>query len=280
MIIHRHRSFEEYTNRARRLEPVYAARRELERELQRPHRAAFTVPGFCYPARQMVDFVVDFAHAHGDAVNWREWLVCPVTRLNNRSRAALHLLDCEVGLTPDEAAYITEQISPLHRHLAGTHHRLTGSEFLGAATPRGQSDQRGIRNEDLSCLSFPDRSFDVVMSFDCLEHLPDAEVGIREICRVLKPGGRLMWSVPFRRDLGDNLVRASLATDGSVVHHEPAEYHGDPLNPGGCLCFTHFGWQMLDQVRAAGFRDAYAVSFWSDVFGYLGTEQFMFFAVR
>jgi SAM-dependent methyltransferase len=280
MIIHRLRSFDEYAALAQRLEPVYAARRSLEQSLQQPHRSAFDVRGYSYPARQMVDFRVDFPHSHGGVVNWREWLVCNVTLLNNRLRAALHLLDLEIGLLPDDTVYLTEQLSPLYRHLAPRHPRLIGSEFLGEATPRGESTADGIRNEDLTRLSFPDSSLDVVMTFDCLEHLPDVEPCLRELGRVLKPGGRMMWSVPFRRDLERSLIRASLGADGQVVHHEPPEYHGDPLNPAGCLCFRHFGWEMLDQVRAAGFRDAYALTYWSDAFGYLGTEQFMFFAVR
>jgi hypothetical protein len=37
---------------------------------------------------------------------------------------------------------------------------------------------------------------------------------------------------------------------------------------------------MLDEVRRAGFRDAYALAYWSDMFGYLGTEQFVFVATK
>ena len=58
----------------------------------------------------------------------------------------------------------------------------------------------------------------------------------------------------------------------------PPEYHGDPLVASGVLCLTHFGWEMLDDVRAAGFKDAYAVLFYSAMFGYVGGEQVMFVA--
>lgn len=279
MIIHRLRSFDEYTRHRERMQPVFQARADIELALQRPHKAAFAVRGFSYPAREMVEFQADFAHSHNGVVNWREWLICPVTGLNNRTRAAVHLLDSELGTTPDEHVYVTEQVTSLHRFLATRYPRLTGSEYLGAAIPRGHCDRRGVRNEDLTCLSFPDRSYDVVMSFDCLEHVPEATAAFREIVRILRPGGRLLWTVPFRSDLEANLVRATVAADGTVVHHHPAEYHEDPLDPRGCLCYTHFGWEMLRQVRAAGFRDAYALTYWSDVFGYLGVEQCAFVAV-
>jgi hypothetical protein len=110
--------------------------------------------------------------------------------------------------------------------------------------------------------------------------MPDFATGMKEVARVVKPGGRLMWSVPFRSDLERNLRRATLEENGSIIHHEPPEFHGDPINSDGCLCFTHFGWEMLEQVTNAGFKQAYALAYWSDIFGYLGGEQFIFVAQK
>jgi SAM-dependent methyltransferase len=280
MIIHRIRTFPEYVRHAGRMEPAYAFRRAFEHNLQKCHHTAFTVPGFSYPARRMVDFVADFAHGNDGLVNWREWLICPVTNLNNRLRAALHLLDSELGLRDDESTYITEQVTPFYEHLDKRQRHIVGSEYLGATLARGDFTASGIRNEDLTCLSFADESFDVVLSFDCLEHMPDFTGALRQMARVLRPGGRMMWTVPFRRDLERNLIRASIGPDGTLIHHHPPEYHGDPINRDGCLCFTHFGWEMFDQVRSAGFRDTYALAYWSDVFGYLGVEQLVFIATK
>lgn len=38
-------------------------------------------------------------------------------------------------------------------------------------------------------LPFPDNSFDLVTSYQMLEHVPDPELGLQEMLRVLKPGG-------------------------------------------------------------------------------------------
>jgi len=46
-------------------------------------------------------------------------------------------------------------------------------------------------------LPFPDSSFDVVMSYDVLEHVTDPFQSARELSRVLKPGGVLHVNVPF-----------------------------------------------------------------------------------
>ena len=54
------------------------------------------------------------------------------------------------------------------------------------------------------------------------------------------------------------------------------EYHGDPLNAEGCLCFQHFGWEMLQQVKQAGFARVWALLYHSRDYGYLGNEQIQF----
>lgn len=47
-------------------------------------------------------------------------------------------------------------------------------------------------------LPFPDNGFDLVLSHEVLEHVQDDQAAIREIVRVLRPGGRLVLFVPNR----------------------------------------------------------------------------------
>ncbi len=45
-------------------------------------------------------------------------------------------------------------------------------------------------------LPFGDRSFDVVMSFDVFEHIPDSDAHLREVARVLRPRGAYVLQTP------------------------------------------------------------------------------------
>lgn len=47
-------------------------------------------------------------------------------------------------------------------------------------------------------LPFSDESFDVVVSTEVIEHTPNPRRAISELCRVLKPGGILIVTVPSR----------------------------------------------------------------------------------
>jgi 2-polyprenyl-3-methyl-5-hydroxy-6-metoxy-1,4-benzoquinol methylase len=50
----------------------------------------------------------------------------------------------------------------------------------------------------LEALPFADASFDVVVSTEVVEHLPQPVDGMRELVRVLRPGGRLVVTTPNR----------------------------------------------------------------------------------
>jgi SAM-dependent methyltransferase len=53
----------------------------------------------------------------------------------------------------------------------------------------GYSDCVHLSAADAECLPFPDAGFDAVLSFGVLHHTPDTCRGVRELHRMLKPGG-------------------------------------------------------------------------------------------
>lgn len=145
-------------------------RRPAERCLTRPAHA-FDVAGICYPCQRTTAFGVGWEYAYEvDGVlvpNWREHLVCPSCRLNNRMRATLHLLDVYVGLSGNARIFLTEQVTEFHRHLHGRFPRLVGNELLEDGTPPGGTNSAGVRNEDLARLSFSEGAFDALLSLTC-----------------------------------------------------------------------------------------------------------------
>lgn len=192
--------------------------------------------------------------------NLRESGTCPHCGASNRQRQMAWMLRREFGadafgplaVPAGVSVYNTEANGPLHRRLH-TYPGYQCSEYWGDKAAFGELVE-GIRNEDLQALSFASASFDVVLSSDVLEHMPHPYRAHGEIYRVLKPGGRHIFTVPYGEAMIRDQVRASLV-DGKVVHHLEALYHGDPVRPGeGILVWTIFGLEMLVRLNEIGFE--------------------------
>jgi SAM-dependent methyltransferase len=64
-------------------------------------------------------------------------------------------------------------------------------QMLRRARTRLKSSRPSFVTADLSALPFADASFDGVTCGYVLEHLPDPRMGLAELSRVMKPGGRM-----------------------------------------------------------------------------------------
>lgn len=279
MKIFRLKNFDEYKSHVQKNELNYKMINEYESKILNTRKKEFTVPGVSYPANKYVNFKVDYLYGDGKNINLRERLVCPITQLNNRLRSCVHLIDIEISPYPESVIYITEQVTPLFSYLKPRFPNLIGSEFLGPNLQPG-SVHNSIRHEDMTNLSFGNESIEYYLSFECFEHIPFYKKAITEIYRVLKPGGVFLATFPFHKDAQNNQIRAIVDDEGNIKHLMEPEYHGDPVNGQGILCYTVFGWEVLDEFRKAGFKEVYNILLWSDVFGYLGGEQLYFVAKK
>ena len=63
---------------------------------------------------------------------------------------------------------------------------------------------------DILNIPVPDKSFDVILCTEVIEHIPDPISAIKEISRILKPGGSLLITAPLQ----------------SGLHQEPFHFYG------------------------------------------------------
>lgn len=139
---------------------------------------------------------------------------------------------------------------PLVQWLRRRSRSLQCSEYFDDVEPGAQRD--GVRCEDVQRLGFADASFDLVTHTEVFEHVPDDAAGFAEILRVLRPGGRMVFTVPLI-ERPATVERARLR-EGVLEHLLPPTYHTDLLRGAGqVLCFRDYGLDITARVRAAGF---------------------------
>ncbi len=114
------------------------------------------------------------------------------------------------------------------------------------------SRDRDVPSEDLSSLSYEDETFDYVLTSDTLEHVPDFDDAMLEIRRVLKPGGKHIFTIPVIWERATRR-RAELTANG-IRHDLPPSYHAGPQpNQSDYLVFNEFGGDVVEKVRSLGF---------------------------
>lgn len=276
------RSFAEYCALIKVIGDDILTRRRVESALIKHESANFFVEGFCAVCGSESTFNTSFMYSYELAEdakpipNWREHLDCVKCGFTNRIRAALHILYSRMRPPVSADIYITEESTRLFQVLRAQFPKLVGSEYLGDQVQLG-ARKNGLRNEDLTKLTFADESFDFVLSFDVMEHVSDDIAALREVFRCLKPGGTFLFAAPFSKDRQTKVVRAVLQHDGTIEHILPAEYHGNPVDhENGALCFRYFAWDLVSDMKAVGFQDPQILHYWSRDYAYFGVEQFIF----
>jgi SAM-dependent methyltransferase len=84
------------------------------------------------------------------------------------------------------------------RMLSATRARAIGIDYDRRTLVKIRAEDARLVQADATRLPLPPASIDQVVSFETLEHVPDARALVHELRRVLKPGGRLMLSTPNR----------------------------------------------------------------------------------
>ena len=163
----------------------------------------------------------------------------------------------EIGSLARSHVYEASSRGPLVDWLRTHAGKVTCSEYFDGVAAGEMVD--GVQCQDLQRLTYGTATFDVSTSTEVFEHVPDDARGFSELQRVLRPGGRLVFSVPLSSEAA-TVERARL-NNGAVEHLLPPEYHGDRIRgQGRVLAYRNYGMDILDRVRAAGFSDVRVVT--------------------
>jgi ubiquinone/menaquinone biosynthesis C-methylase UbiE len=161
------------------------------------------------------------------------------------------VLEVGVGLGADHVEWATAGprsltgIDLTPRAVAQTRERL---ELFGLTSR--------LLTGDAEHLPFDDASFDVVYSYGVLHHTPDTPAAIREVARVLRPGGTARIMIYHAH----SLVGAMLWTRYALLRGRPGrslrEVYAEHLESPGTKAYT------VDEARAmfAGFRSVHIES--------------------
>ena len=195
-----------------------------------------------------------YVHRHAELETFnREAFSCPKCDASDRDRLMAIFLDAILpSLAKGGGIRLTDfaPSDPLSRKIS----RNPLIEYRTADLYRNDVQDR----IDLTDISYPDESTDIFICSHMFEHIPDDRKAMRELYRILKPGG-----------FGLVLVPLAVGVD---------ETHEDATIVGDALRWKYFG--MGDHVRHYGKRDFVerltAAGFVVDQLGikYFGRETF------
>ena len=233
-------------------------------------REAFYYYGKCSVCNTVQPMVVDYRFAEEEngrkKPNWRERLICANCGCNSRQRFMIGKIFG--GYMPGMKILMYESTSAVYQKLSREIPDITGFEYGGIGFT--ESEINGVHCEDICSLSHEDESFDLVVANDVFEHTLDYEKAFSEAYRVLKPGGKLIFTVPFDGNNVDTVRRAEQGECGLICTEEEW-YHGSPVPdmPSLLVCQI-FGWDMLEDLKKCGFADAYGKAYYILKEGYMG----------
>ncbi len=223
--------------------------------------------------------------SHIDAQNLRESCICHRCKSTNRQRQLaigilefLKLKKLKDIFKLDINIYNTETGGALH-NLLKTHQNYQSSEYFGPKYKSGDIINNTM-NQDLMGLSFKNNIFDLVLSSEVFEHIPDPYKAHTEVHRVLKKEGAHIFTVPFYQTGYTDEKRAFVDSKGKLKHLLPPQYHLDGIRPDeGILVYNIFSIEMLGKLDSIGLKTALYLLHKINL-GILGNNCTLFIAVK
>lgn len=169
-----------------------------------------------------------------------EHFECPACQSHDRERHLLLYLTAANLLSRMSAARILHFAPEIHLQQVI---RQTGpAEYVLAdlfpASPT-------VQQMDLQAIAYPADYFDFVLANHVLEHVEDDAQALREIYRVLRPGGHAVLQTPYANGLTNTFEDPSILTELACLHAYGQEDHR-----------RLFGKDFEHRVEGSGLRSA------------------------
>lgn len=212
--------------------------------------------------REQVERMFDnIAHSYdllNHSLSWgidRRWRRIAIDSL--RPFKPQRILDIATG-TGDFAILSARRLNPLS---------VTGADISEGMMQIGRQKVKeqkldhiiGFRREDCAALSFPDDTFDAVTVAYGVRNFESLDAGLRETCRVLKPGGHLLIvelsspkSFPMKQ-LFAVYAKVVMPAIGRLISKDHSAY---TYLPATMAAFPQ-GEVMQGILKKAGFREVY-----------------------
>jgi SAM-dependent methyltransferase len=104
--------------------------------------------------------------------------------------------------------------------------------------------QAGVTHQvDIAATKLPAAAYDVVLANHVLEHIPDDRAAMRELFRLLKPGGLALLTVPINATRPTTYENPAIASPAGRWAHFSAHDH-----------LRYYGLDFADRLAEAGFQ--------------------------
>lgn len=164
---------------------------------------------------------------HNRYVEYAPWMKSVMPFADFQSRKVLEI---GFGMGTDLFQFARGGAEVYGVDLSPEHLRIASERFAFFGLPAN------LQLADAENLPFPDASFDAVYSFGVIHHIPNIEQAVREIYRVLRPGGQAIISVYHKNSafyyfcvLGGYLVHFRFLNESFQANLSRIEYreHSD-----------------------------------------------------
>lgn len=104
--------------------------------------------------------------------------------------------------------------------------------------------QKGVTHQlDITDTRLPDATYDVVMANHVLEHIPDDRAAMRELFRVLKPGGFALLTTPINATRAETYENPAITSGAARWAHFSAHDH-----------VRYYGMDFAERLAGVGFQ--------------------------